>query len=658
MKTKPIPLKPFIVFVAMALMLSIGQGGAAAQEPGAGPHVLLKISRLSETLDLIDTLASEWGDPSMGQPSAMLRGMIQGTDWIDRNRLIVVGVDLKGETPRIAALIPFRTENETFEQAYGAKAGADYYVLTLPPGAGPPISGNMETKLVAASTSEPESLVSAEIEAHDMLASHRDKVDEMLAKVDAMTPPAGQKGAPFAVTPEQTREMLRSLIDALAQMKTITLGVDMTRKKVSFISGARAMPGSELEAIFQSGGDTTLFHDYKPNTQFTFKTRSFDCEAVFDMFNDVLGDYYAQTGMDLSPITDTMGYYTGEFAGGASFGKKGSELEWLSVLKEGDHVKSFAEEVYIPSLLNYSASMTEMMEKQLGQKMKPFYIRTPDSMVGGLKVVGIKSQTPIEGSPDAPMPNMDAFQAEMRLTTVGNVLVLASNDRRLKSLIREVKTFKEKKARGPMMKGDMDVGAYMSGVMAAMPELKGGAPSMPKLGRMKYVSHMTKDRAYFKFTMSMDDIRAIAAFTNKAKAGGGKGKAPAGSPAKMSAAGGVTVKDASYWFDRGSMCMIAGNDTGAIRNLKEALKLDPERSEVHYHLGVAYGNIGEYEKALSHNNQALSLGTEKGLYHYARGRVYLLAGDEDKALADFETAADLKNQDARNYLRSLAGQTR
>ncbi len=661
MKTRPIHLKPFIVFLAMALMFPVGRGFAADREPGAGPHVLVKISRLNDALELIDAMASEWSDPSRGRPSAMLRGMIHGTDWIDPDRLIVIGVDLTDETPRIAALIPYRTVNETFEQAYAAKAGADYYLFPLPPGAALPAAGDIETKLVAASTSEAESLITAEIEAYDILQSQRGMVDAMLAQLDAMEPPAaGGAGKAFTSSPEQTREMMRSLIDALAQVKTLSLGVDITREKVSLMYGASPMPGAELESIFRSVGDTTLFNDYKPNFQFNFKSRSFDCEGVFDMFNDIFGDYYARMGMDISPIVNTMGYYTGEFAGGASFGKAGMEFELLSVLKDGDHVKDFAGEVYIPSMLNYMASITEMVENRMGRKLKPFYVRTPDSMVGGFKVVGLKSQPPIERGPGDPLPNPAAFDSEMRLTTVGNVLIMAHDDERIEALIQDVDTFKEKKARGPLMRGDMDFSSYMSSMVNAIPELTGEAPSLPKLGRMKYVSHMTKDRGYFKFTISMDDIKALAAFSNEMKAGGAKAKKPAGSKAKkrkMSETGGVTVKDAAYWFDRGSMCMIAGNDKGAIRNLKEALKLDPDRSEVHYHLGVAYGNIGEYEKAHTHNNQALTLGTEKGLYHYARGRVHLLAGDDDKARSDFETAADLQNQDARNYLRSATGKT-
>lgn len=660
MKTRQNPLKPIIVLLVLALMASIGQERAAAREPGAGPHILLKISRLSETLDLIDTLASELGDPSMGQPVDIVRGMMQGTDWIDPKRLIVIGVDLKGDAPLLVALVPYRKEKETFKQAFGAKAGADYYIFALPPGSAAPIERNMERKLVTASTSKPESLISAEIEAHDLVESQRDKVDAMMAHIDARDPSKStMTGRSFAPSPEQSKEMLRSMIDAFSQMKTMTLGVDMTTKNLSYISGARAMPGSELESIFQSVGDTTLFHDYRPDMQATFKTRSFDCEGVFDMLNDIFGDYYADTGMDLTPITDTMGYYTGEFAGGLSFGKKGSEFEWLAVLKDGDHVKNFSEDRYIPSLLNYMSGMKQMMEKQSGRKMRPLYIRTKDSMVEGLKVVGIKSQSPFEPDPDDPVPDTDPFHAEMRLTTVGNLLVMANDDKRLEELIRKAKTFKEKKTRGPMMTGGIAFGDYMSGVMNALPVMSGQAPSLPKLGRMRYVSHIAGSRANFKFTMSMDDIKSIAALVNQAK-GGGKGgpTVPASGPkAKKPAVAAVktkvyTEKDPEYWFDRGSMCMIAANDTGAIRNLKQALKLDPDRREVHYQLGVAYGNIGDYEKAHMHIDKALSLGTDKGLYHYARGRMHLMAGDVDKARADFEIAAEHRNQDAENYLRS------
>ena len=41
---------------------------------------------------------------------------------------------------------------------------------------------------------------------------------------------------------------------------------------------------------------------------------------------------------------------------------------------------------------------------------------------------------------------------------------------------------------------------------------------------------------------------------------------------------------------------------------------------------------------------------DSGLYYYGRGRVYLMLGAEGQAMADFERAAELGNEDAREYL--------
>ena len=45
---------------------------------------------------------------------------------------------------------------------------------------------------------------------------------------------------------------------------------------------------------------------------------------------------------------------------------------------------------------------------------------------------------------------------------------------------------------------------------------------------------------------------------------------------------------------------------------------------------------------------------QNGLYLYGRGRVYLLAGKQDQAMQDFNTAAELDDEDAQTYIKHVA----
>ncbi len=112
-------------------------------------------------------------------------------------------------------------------------------------------------------------------------------------------------------------------------------------------------------------------------------------------------------------------------------------------------------------------------------------------------------------------------------------------------------------------------------------------------------------------------------------------------------------KDAAYWYDRGILCSVYGNDIAAIKYFEKVIKLEPERSKAYFHRGVSYGEIDEFEKGLSSICKAIELDPQMGLYYYGRGRVYLMLGDKEKAIEDFKQAAILGDYDARNYLKNV-----
>ena len=112
--------------------------------------------------------------------------------------------------------------------------------------------------------------------------------------------------------------------------------------------------------------------------------------------------------------------------------------------------------------------------------------------------------------------------------------------------------------------------------------------------------------------------------------------------------------DPSYWFDRGALCATYGNDSAAIKYFQKAISLDPQRSDAYFEQGISYGQLSNFSKAVELVNKAIEMDPHNGLYYYGRARVYLLADDKEKSLKDFKTAAELDDEDAQNYLNTIA----
>ena len=112
--------------------------------------------------------------------------------------------------------------------------------------------------------------------------------------------------------------------------------------------------------------------------------------------------------------------------------------------------------------------------------------------------------------------------------------------------------------------------------------------------------------------------------------------------------------DADYWFDKGALCATYGNDAAAIKYFQKAISLDPQRSDAYFEQGVSYGQLENFFKAIALINRAIEMNPQKGLYYYGRARVYLLAGEKEKAMPDFKKAAELDDEDAQNYLNTIA----
>ncbi len=110
-------------------------------------------------------------------------------------------------------------------------------------------------------------------------------------------------------------------------------------------------------------------------------------------------------------------------------------------------------------------------------------------------------------------------------------------------------------------------------------------------------------------------------------------------------------KNADYWYKKGALAATYGADRYAVRYFEKVIAIDPNRSDAWFEMGVSYGELRWFDKAIAAVNRAIELRPESGLYYYGRGRIYLMLGAKDRAMEDFKQAEKLGSQDARNYLR-------
>jgi tetratricopeptide (TPR) repeat protein len=97
----------------------------------------------------------------------------------------------------------------------------------------------------------------------------------------------------------------------------------------------------------------------------------------------------------------------------------------------------------------------------------------------------------------------------------------------------------------------------------------------------------------------------------------------------------------------------AGNMDVAIREFREALRLDPESAVTHWHLGAALASHGAVEEALAHLQRSVALDPANGAAQNDVGAVLLRLGRADEAITYFERALALNPEftEARANLR-------
>jgi Flp pilus assembly protein TadD len=662
------------LFLLVLPMVIIGVlGGPITGSAQAGLDMIVKIRDLDNFLLKIDDLSTAATENQTGlSPTDMLRGMLQGTDWIDPARLIVLGAARTGEKTAAAVLIPFQTANENFQKLYNAKAGGDYYLVGLPPGQAVELPEDALAEMVSASRTSSNMALIVELAVSTLLANNKTQIDQWLHKIEDM-PPQAQTSGQTAPSPAHLREMMTRILETAGELKNITMGVDLDQTDLKTTFTAKAKKKSRLYQLFSEKSDKTKLTGYKSVQDVDFQSLAYDVEGMLALVDSLFGQIYEQIGIDFGNIASLGEHFTGEAAGGMSFAKDGVSFEMLAALKKEDAEGTFTEAVYLPWLMQYSRDLSRMMEKQLQAKVEPMFVRTPGSTVNGRKVAGVKFQFPVfpvPGDLDGSAKMSRMMNYSFRMTTVGDLVVMAPNDQRLGEMIDLAGKLQRKPFKGPLLQGTIDMSRYLNYLLSMMADTEDLSERLPATGRMTFTMDVRDGEIHTASTMPMAGIKALMAYSQKmvsaAKAGTVAGRTAsrrtkeqpsAGMPEEAPTGAAESAlpldpqKDPNFWFDRGGLLSTYGNDQAAIKAYLKSLELDPGRSQTHFNLGVSYGETGQYELALASINRAIELNPTNGLYYYGRARVHLLAGEEDKALEDLKRAAAAGDPDAQQYLR-------
>jgi hypothetical protein len=372
-------------------------------------------------------------------------------------------------------------------------------------------------------------------------------------------------------------------------------------------------------------------------------------------------------GIDFSEISEIMGHYTGEMAGGMSFGKDSFQFEGIDVLKDPKKAGTFIESVYLPWIEKFSRSMVAKLGELSGEKIENPLMRAKTSTVAGYKVYGAKFKLPDfpKAGAGADFPQPKAFKEfEWRFTTVDRYFIYATDDKLLAKMIKKAKTLKPKSVSGPLIAVDLDFGSYLQFIASMVPESAGFDQPVPGLGRVYVTYDFKNGKVLSSSSMRMKDVKQIIAFVSQGAFGstladlkfdddqdGDQKKAASDDQPDEKAVD--TKEKANHWFRKGALCSTYGNNEAAINYFEKVIALDPEHSGAYFEQGVSYGQLGEYHKAIPLLNKCIVMEPQNGLYYYGRGRVYLQADDNDKAMLDFKKAAELGDEDAINYLKYI-----
>ncbi len=644
-----------LVITLLALELTCSPVSLAKEDHGL--TVMLRISRLEQALGLVDQIFQGDNTQKSPSPTAMLRGMLQGTSWIDDQRAIVFGVDTSGDNPVAAALVPFLEPNDDFKKSFNAIQGQNYYLVGLPPGKSVELTPESRKVLEQASTLPNQPLITLELAPARLIRQNKDKIAQQMLKLDTM--PAGNSKTNGTMGPRDLKEILQGLIQVTEQLNKLTFALDLDAEDLTWMLDAEALPQTEAAQLFTIQPHSWRMAGMEPKRHLSFACQAFNLESLLNLLSPLMEPIYRKNGINFSKLELLARTFTGEMAGGVSFTGNDLEAETIAVLKDPANASRFIQEIYLPWIEEYMDSIQNLLKQQGINIDNKLLVRTTDSKVRGLPVYGMEIRMPMLNRPmdaskngPADTSSMQIINYPFRMTVVNDMFVSAPNDARLAELIYKAR--RARKAAPPdwLARYQIDLQAYLTYIANLLPFQDLLPPIPHNLGNSVSTIRLNNGKLASKTVIAVKDLKTMVGFFKQiGKAAAAEtdmaGKQPAGKTSSPQPEKPLTAADL---VDKGSLFATYGNYKAAIAYYKKAISKNPSSSEAYFNLGLAYGELEKLDQALKALDKAIQLMPDRAVYYYGRARILLLAGRNHEARADFEKAAIMGNPDAKQYL--------
>jgi tetratricopeptide (TPR) repeat protein len=105
---------------------------------------------------------------------------------------------------------------------------------------------------------------------------------------------------------------------------------------------------------------------------------------------------------------------------------------------------------------------------------------------------------------------------------------------------------------------------------------------------------------------------------------------------------------ALYWFNK-AKALNYTDQKKAIEYLNNAIKLNPSYADAYNDRGIAYTQLGQYQRAIEEYNEAIRLKPDNVDTYNNRGIVYFNLGQYQRTIKDSNEAIRLKPDNANAY---------
>jgi hypothetical protein len=506
--------RKLLKLIILCLFLGLNAGfipatAGAQDEANQKPQLLIKIRNIDQFLNDIEKLISSvQGSNAVPPQIAMIRGMLQGTDWIDPQRSIVAGIVLKEPKPKLAILIPFRKANPSFQAMISAVAGENYYLGTVPPEPGFTASPAMKEALIKASASPTPGSIVIEATMSALLDQIEPQMLAAMKKIEAS--PEIQKAQP-GITPQESMEAVSAFLKILRQAEIVRYGLDIAGDKFTLLFDVETLPNTPLSGLLSDPGGDSRLMSYPIDMPIQFRSRPHNMAGMLNLLGTSLGSIYRRMGVDFDKMGDIIKQFSGEAAGGLKISSDGLSVEIMYILQPGVDGEAFISNTYMPWIENYSKQVSNLASQKTGKPAQQLYERTADSTVAGVKVRGIKANFNAIIPTQMPQTGIFSKAFEMRMAAVGDMMFLASSDTQLEALIKGSRNLKKSPAQGPMIQADLDIGALVKIVQSFLPSTGNSVTLPDNWGNLTMSAEMSKGKLATRTSFNIDVLHKIAA---------------------------------------------------------------------------------------------------------------------------------------------------